>query len=111
MTSPSVWAGATWKQLASSPLRWNVSESSKVTIGHAPGGAAGMVSWAKVRNCVTVRRRRALSWAMITAPAAASFSLPPVWSPCQWVLSTKRIGLPPLTESTAARSLSESGAN
>ena len=33
------------------------------------------------------------AWATITAPALPKFSLPPVWSKCQWVLTTNLIGL------------------
>ena len=37
-------------------------------------------------------RLRTLSCATISAPALAKFSLPPVWSPCQCVLSTNLTG-------------------
>ena len=37
-------------------------------------------------------RLRTLSCAMTIAPPRARFWLPPVWSPCQWVLMTNLIG-------------------
>ena len=44
-------------------------------------------------NCSVLMRRRTLSWATMSTPSPPRFSLPPVWSPCQCVLSTNRIGL------------------
>ena len=45
-----------------------------------------------VRTFSTLSRLRTLSWATITAPAAAIAGSPPVWSGCQCVLMTKRTG-------------------
>ena len=44
-------------------------------------------------NCSVLMRLRTLSCATISAPALPKFSLPPVWSKCQWVLSTNLTGL------------------
>ena len=43
-------------------------------------------------NCSVLMRRRTFSWATRSAPALPMFSFPPVWSPCQWVFTTKRTG-------------------
>ncbi len=43
-------------------------------------------------TCSIDMRARTLSWATMTVPARPRFSFPPLWSPCQWVLITKRIG-------------------
>ena len=54
-------------------------------------------------------RVRTFSWATMIAPAFPRFSLPPVWSPCQWVFTTKRTGSG-VSVRTAARIFSVSGA-
>src|SRR3569623_2242835 len=41
-------------------------------------------------TCSTLSRLRTFSCATMTAPVAARPALPPVWSPCQWVFTTKR---------------------
>ena len=60
-------------------------------------------------NCSLLMRPRTFSWATRSAPALPMFSLPPVWSPCQWVLTTKRTGSGVIFR-IAARILSVSGA-
>ena len=90
--SPSVCAGATWVTSMSSPFRWKASESVKVMTGSAAAGAGGTF-WLNIfMNCSVARRLRTFSWATMTAPSPPRTSLPPVWSPCQWVLKTKRTG-------------------
>jgi len=43
-------------------------------------------------NCSVDIRRRTFSCATMSEPALPKFSLPPLWSPCQCVLTTKRTG-------------------
>ncbi len=54
-------------------------------------------------------RLRTFSWATITMPSLPRFSFPPLWSPCQWVFTTKRMGCG-VKDATAARILVVSGA-
>ena len=60
-------------------------------------------------NCPLLILRLTFSWATRIAPALPMFSLPPVWSPCQWVLITKRTASGVMALITA-RILSVSGA-
>jgi len=55
-------------------------------------GAAGVSRSNTLENCFALSRARTLWWAAISAPLPPKISLPPVWSPCQWVFSTKRSG-------------------
>src|SRR5262249_13432871 len=61
-------------------------------------------------SCSLLMRLRTLSCATMSAPKPAMASLEPVWSPCQWVLKTKRSGLGEIL-ATAALILGASGAN
>src|SRR5579863_6290328 len=55
-------------------------------------------------------RRRTLVWARIGA-SAPNTTLPPVWSPCQWVLITNLSLPPPAIPCRAARIFGASGSN
>ena len=110
MDSPSVWACAKCVTSMVWPLRWKVSPSVKVTTGSAAWGEAGDSRSRNSLKLSTLMRARTLSCATITEPASPKFSLPPVWSKCQCVLSTKRTS-PSWTAAMAARILSVSGAN
>ena len=79
-----------------------------MTSGSAPAGEAGTCRLNAVTNCSTLMRWRTFSWATVTTPLRAKFSLPPTWSQCQWVLTRKRIGAP--SAATAALILSDKGA-
>ncbi len=91
MLSPSVWPLAQWRARISSPLTWTVRLWSKVITGRAPLGAGSTLLPATL-GLPSARRLRTLSWAM-RVEVRPSSSLPPVWSGCQWVLSTHRTGL------------------
>ena len=109
IASPSVWAGGTWYTRISSPFQWNVTASVKVTTGSAPSGEGGIFRPNAAMNCSALMRRRTFSCATRSAPALPMLSLPPVWSPCQWVLTTKRTGSGVIAR-IAARILSVRGA-
>ena len=110
IASPSVWAFGAWKHVMSSPSRWNVTLSLKVTIGSATSGEGGVLRSKMALYCSVLSRLRTLSCATIATPALPKFSFPPVWSPWKWVLKRKRIGLS-LIAVIAALILSVSGAN
>jgi hypothetical protein len=83
-----------WIARTSSPFRWKVTlPPVNVTMGSAAGGDGGVVVCENSVNCSELMRLRTFSCATMIAPVLPRFSLPPVWSPCQWVLSTKRTGL------------------
>ena len=92
-----------------SPFQWKVRPASNVMTGSALGGACCELP-IRSRNSSGFSRRRTFSWATMNAPALPRFSLPPVWSPCQCVLSTQRTGSRE-TAATAAWIFSVSGAN
>ena len=107
--SPSVWELGTCRATIVSPFQWNVTSDPNVTTGSATGGACWVRPTTSL-NWAGFIRRRTLSWATISAPALPKFSLPPVWSPCQWVFTTNRTGFG-VTARMAARIFSDSGAN
>jgi hypothetical protein len=86
-----------------------VTASLNVTTGSAFGGAAGSRMLKAAMNCSVLMRRRTFSWATMSDPASPRSLLPPVWSPCQCVLSTKRMGLS-VSAATAALIFGVSGA-
>ena len=106
--SPSVWACGWCRASIASPFQWRVTPCSKVTTGRASGAAWSLRPTRSAKSAGFIRRRT-FSWATMRLPAFPRFSLPPVWSPCQWVLTTKRTGSL-VIERTAARILSVSGA-
>ena len=91
MLSPSVWPFAKCRARMSSPFTWTVRLWSKVMTGRAPLGAGSTLLPARL-GLPSARRLRTLSWAM-RVELLPSSSFPPVWSPCQCVLSTHRTGL------------------
>src|SRR6267378_1402727 len=110
MLSPSVWARGTWVTTSSSPLRGKVMSRVKVTTGSATFGS-GLVFIPRNSMKPSVESRfLTFSCATMIAPALPRFSLPPVWSKCQWVFSTNLTGLDE-SFAIAAWILGVSGAN
>ena len=89
----SVWAGATCDSANSSPFAYNTMLSVNVTDGSASAGCGGCVDLKKSIFCSVESRLRVFSCARIRAPALPTVALPPVWSPCQWVLIRVVTGL------------------
>ena len=67
-------------------------ESGNVTTGKAAADAGATRAPESSSTCVSSMRSRTLSCATMIAPALASASLPPLWSGCQCVSTTKRTG-------------------
>ena len=78
-------------------------------MGSAASGEGSIFRPKAAMNCSELIRRRTFSWATRSAPVFPRFSLPPVWSPCQCVLTTNRTGAG-VTVRIAARILSLRGA-
>ncbi len=67
-----------WITLTTLPFQWNVARVGNVIVGRAAAGEGGIFWFMAAMNCSELMRMRTLLWAMMTAPALPSGSLPPV---------------------------------
>ncbi|KUJ34498.1 hypothetical protein ADL25_40875 [Streptomyces sp. NRRL F-5122] len=69
------------------PGNVNVFSEATVTVGRAAAGTGVKVCAHSTTRMVSLRLRRVLGAAMISAPRSWTQLFPPVWSKCQWVLT------------------------
>src|SRR6266487_1021689 len=110
MLSPSVCARGAWVTSSSSPLRRKLMSRVKVTTGSATFGSGLVFMPRNSMNPSVESRFLTFSCATMIAAALPRFSLPPVWSKCQWVFRTNLTGLE-VRSAIAAWIVGVSGAN